>query len=97
MRSLNCVPLRIVYRTPSITPESPIFADLVATIVNAPRPPRGLGTLTTFTSWTLFALFRPEDGLARFTLDEGDRLDDDRFPFILVLTANIFFWFEIVA
>jgi len=47
--------------------------------------------LTTFTSWTLFALFRPEDGLARFTLDEGDRLDDDRFPFILVLTGNIFF------
>jgi hypothetical protein len=53
----NCSSLRMTYTTPSISPESPIFADLVATIVNARRPPRGFGTLITLTSCRRFAPF----------------------------------------
>ena len=57
MSDRNSCSLRTTYRTPSITPLSPIRARGVATIVNAPRPPRGFGILITLISCRRFAPF----------------------------------------
>src|SRR6056300_416496 len=50
MRDRNSCSLLTTYRTPSITPVSPIRARGVATMVNPPGPARRFGTLTTLTS-----------------------------------------------
>ena len=104
MRDRNSRSLRTTYRTPSITPLSPIRARGVATMVNPPGPARRFGTLITLTSCRRFAPFVrtfetlvPPDSVTRLyrfaALEVGVRffvgVDDEALgDFLFLLSIN---------